>query len=417
MTTAEAQAELKRFSAPDPVRPVANPSNRRFRTWGGINEIEKTSDPETAYKAVEVACNNVLVSWTDAQAAILFGSRARGSHAADSDWDIAFITSTGDSMPKTVHQELNELKTSEKIHIHGLAISQNRFHENADSLGNVIASIAREGRLIAGHCEWPETESVLNMKPNEYENWRSGALEFITLAAVHLEKSIDNARRSGNGTAFKFFVKDSSDAAEYFAKIAFGKLASGTNEKFKYSHTVNTVVQDIEKIFEKSLKHFDQDSKKCFEKKAEWWLSDHGREFLGLLNKMNGHGHEDHLYGYEDSEPDVEVVTRAANRLVATISFAIREVEEVPGPAGLRQVAQKIADVHRPHLLESVNRLQKILQDIDLSDSTFSAAGPVLYKSVVVAANFGEEIAQGIALLANSLNAEPSFENRANSTR
>ena len=128
---------------------------------------------------------------------------------------------------------------------------------------------------------------------------------------------------------------------------------------------------------------------------------------------MNGHGREDHLYGYEFSPPNDEVITRAAKRLVATVEFAIREVDEFPGPAGLRQVAIKVTNVHRPQLLKSASGLRRILQDIDLSDSPFSAAGPVLSESVAVAADYGEEVAEAIEMLVTSLDAESDIEDRA----
>ena len=208
-------------------------------------------------------------------------------------------------------------------------------------------------------------------------------------------------------------MKETSNAAKRFVKIAFEKLASGTDEKFTYSHTVDTIVHDIDKIFEKDFEHLEKNLKNRFEEKARWWRSKHGREFCDMLFKMNGHGHGDHLYGYEVPAPNGEMIARAANRLIATICFAIREVDELPGPANLRPVALEVADVYRPYLHESANRLRQLLQELNPNDSTFSAAGPVLAKSARVAANFGEEIAQEIEKLANSYCAESASGDRA----
>ena len=406
MSTAEAQAELGRISATAPVPTVADPSNRRFPRRSSVSATAKASDHETDYKSVEVACKNALVSWPNAKAAILFGSRARGTHRADSDWDIAFITSTGESIPETVFRDLSELGTSKKIFIHGLSLSQIEYYENADSLGNVAASIAREGRLIAGRHKWPKTKKDLIMKPNEYEQWRSGAFEIIISGVGRLAKAIDNARRNDDFSALKFFVKESSDAAEYFAKIAFGKLASGTDTDIPRFHGIDQIVQKIDEIFE-------NDSNGCVEKNAEWWQSKQGREFYDLLSRMNGHGRGDHLYGYEFSPPNDEVITRAVERLIATAEFAIREVDEFPGPADLRPIAIKVTNVHRSDLLKSASGLRRTLQDIDLNDSPFSAAGPVLSESVAVAASFGKEIVQAIEMLVTSLDAEADTEDRA----
>ena len=92
---------------------------------------------EPAFTAIEKACKNVLVSWPNAKAAVLFGSRARGDHHEDSDWDIAFITNTEESLPCAALQDLGNLEPDAGIHIQAQAISQERFHDGADALGNI----------------------------------------------------------------------------------------------------------------------------------------------------------------------------------------------------------------------------------------------------------------------------------------
>ena len=83
--------------------------------------------------------------------------------------------------------------------------------------------------------------------------------------------------------------------------------------------------------------------------------------------------------------------------------FAIREVEEVPGPECLRQVAIEIAEPHRSKLLDLAKILRQILEDIDLNESTFSAAGPVLARSAKIAVGLGGTIAQAAEDLAYGL--------------
>ena len=45
------------------------------------------------------AAEETLRRWPAAQAAVLFGSRARGEHRPDSDWDIAIITARSGPRP------------------------------------------------------------------------------------------------------------------------------------------------------------------------------------------------------------------------------------------------------------------------------------------------------------------------------
>ncbi len=41
------------------------------------------------------ACRETLRQWPEARAALLFGSRARGTSRKDSDWDVAIVLSGG----------------------------------------------------------------------------------------------------------------------------------------------------------------------------------------------------------------------------------------------------------------------------------------------------------------------------------
>ena len=400
MLSTEAQAEFGQALFPDMGQSLRNSSNRRPRIQGIAEATAKTFVSDSACNIVKEKCQEALNLWPNAKAAILYGSRARGNHRTDSDWDIAFITRTKESLPSNVRQDLNELEASKKIIVHGQAIPQNEFYDNANSLGNVIASIAREGRLIAGQCNWPETESELVLKPDVYRHKRRMALRDISSAVNNFATGIVDARTSSDDSAFKNFAIDTSDAAECFAKIAFEKLASGTNKKHPYSHKVDEIVHEFDKI-----EHFG-------EEKAQWWLSDCSREFRDLLSEMNGYGRDDHQYGYQVSIPDDRMIARAANRLLATVDFAIREVEGFPGPAGLQQVAIEVADSHRSELLELADRLRQISHGLDLNDSTFSAAGSVLAKSAEAAVRYCEKIAQALEDLADSLSEEEDSEGR-----
>ena len=402
MSSTGTQAEFEQTSVPDTGRSLGISSDRRSRMLGVAETAESAFVPDSACNVVKEKCEDALSLWPNAKAAILYGSRARGDHRADSDWDIAFITSTKDSLPSEVLQDWNELGTSKEITIHGLAIPQSDFHDNANSLGDVVSSIAREGWLIAGHCKWPDAESKLIIKPEMYKELRAMALRNISVAVDGFVKGIINARTSSDQTAFKIFVKGTADAAEYFAKIAFEKIASGSSEKYPYSHKVDDIVKEIDN----KIEHFDQ-------KNAKWWLSARGKEFRGMLCEMNGHGREDHQYGYQILAPNYKVIARAAYRLLATVNFAIREAEELPGPGGLRQAAIEIAEPHRSELLELVNLLRQVLEDLDLNESTFSAAGPVIARSAMVAVNLGWKITQALEELADSLSEGESSQDRA----
>lgn len=401
MSTAKAQAEVRRILARGPILQTTESPNRRLRTWGDVEATANSIVPKSAFKAVEKACKDTLVSWPNAKAAVLFGSRARGDHRDDSDWDIAFITSTEEALPCAALQNLNNLESCKGIRVQAQAIPQDRFHENANALGNIAAPITREGRIIAGHCQWPNTESNPVLKSHEYINWRSSALTRVASAAVNLATAIDSVRAGNFRSRLGDFVADSSDAAERFAKIVFGRLASGTGAAIPRRHQINEIVTKLDRVLEHDLGPG-----------GKWWRSESGEEFRELLRMMNGHGEEDHQAGYA-AMPDADAIARAANRLMTTASFATREVEELPDLGGLRQAAMEVACDSWASILGSARRLRQTLHGVDLNDSLFSAASSKLAQSASAAVSFGEEIVQALEKLADNLYAEMTPEDRA----
>jgi len=395
MGATEVQAAFRSTSALDQDRSVADSSSGRFRARQAVEATAMAPAPEPARKAVVDFCKDALIKWPNAKAAILFGSRARGDHRDDSDWDLAFITDSEESLPSAVYQDLKELKTRESIFVQGLALSQERFCEGACSLGNIAAPIAREGQLIAGRCRWPKLESEPILKPDEYLDWRRGAMIRIAFASDNLAKAIDDARTANSRIELGEFVAASSDAAERFAKIAFGKLASGTGVDIPRVHQVNEIVKALDRVLERSVGP-----------NAAWWRSDRGRKVRDLLRMMNGHGHEDHQSGYPGSTINAEVIARAANRLVAAMSFAVLEVEELPDSEGLRQTAKEVSGSYWASMQESASRLRRVLQDIDPGNLTYASASSTFAESVSAAVSFGEEIAQALEKLAESLREE-----------
>ena len=392
MGAAEIQAAFGPTSALDRDRSVSDSANGQFRTGQAIEATAMALSAELACRAVAGFCKDALTKWPNAKAAILFGSRARGDHRDSSDWDIAFITDSEESLPTAVYRDLARLKTRESIVIQGLALSQARFYEDANSLGNIAAPIAREGQLIAGRCRWPKLENEPTLKPDEYLEWRSGAMIRIAFASDILAKAIDDARTRNARAELGEFVAASSDAAERFAKIAFGKLASGTGVDIPRGHQVNQIVKALDRVLEQNVGP-----------NAAWWRSDRGMKVRDLLRMMNGHGHEDHQSGYPGSTINAEVIARAANRLTATVSFAILEVEDLPDSENLRQTAKEVSGSYWTSMQESASRLRQVLQDIDPSNLTYASASSTFAESVSAAVSFGEEIAQALETLAESL--------------
>ena len=119
MGAAEVQAAFGPTSALDRDRSAADSANGQFRTGQAIETTATAPVPEPACKAVVDLCKDALTKWPNAKAAILFGSRARGDHRDDSDWDLAFITESEESLPNAVRRDLEGLRTRECIVVQG----------------------------------------------------------------------------------------------------------------------------------------------------------------------------------------------------------------------------------------------------------------------------------------------------------
>ena len=169
---------------------------------------------------IREAARATLAAWPEARAAVLFGSRARGDHRPDSDWDIAFITAAEgddilavpeglpvDSLPDTVQR---------------LTIPEALARRKAFAIGHVAHGIVRDGRLLAGVWRRPEPRDP-RLQSDEYGQLVLNALTFAAQAAKHLSDIGRSSEWEADATACNHFAGNSADAAEHLAKAMLGR--------------------------------------------------------------------------------------------------------------------------------------------------------------------------------------------------
>jgi predicted nucleotidyltransferase len=102
--------------------------------------------------AVEIAAVR-LAEATDAEAIILFGSRARGDNDGDSDWDLCVIlpdtVEWGRFTPVTLWPLVSDLG----IPIQVVPIRRSVFEAKKTGINNLSHDIARDGVVIHGQLE------------------------------------------------------------------------------------------------------------------------------------------------------------------------------------------------------------------------------------------------------------------------
>ncbi len=162
------------------------------------------------------ACAESLDAWPEARAALLFGSRARGDHRPDSDWDVLLVVDDdGIHLPQGLPVE-RLADTVNEVNV--VVRSERLLRERAGLVGSLDRCVARDGRLLAGAWNRPEPGREAQKDPQE---WRRG----MDASLSHVRKAFDchaEARsRTDWVTAFDAYgdlVQESADAAKRLAK-------------------------------------------------------------------------------------------------------------------------------------------------------------------------------------------------------
>ena len=125
------------------------------------------------------------------EAVLLFGSRARGDHTDESDYDIALVTNPGLKRPPETAMPLCDKDLEEKYETQLAFISAEAIARHANTAGALASRIAREGVLIAGHWTRPQCRdgSELDIDTEQALRWADWAAETGTWALHWLQIS------------------------------------------------------------------------------------------------------------------------------------------------------------------------------------------------------------------------------------
>ena len=154
---------------------------------------------------------------------MLFGSRARGDHHPDSDWDVAFILKDSPGSGRRVEAVPAGLPADAlPAEVQCLAIPEDLLCRKACSIGHVALGIARDGRTLAGTWTRPQARDA-SMQPDNYGN-------FILNAAFKMRDAAQNLSDIGETGSWEIdsnlrgqFLTHSADAGEDLAKAMLGR--------------------------------------------------------------------------------------------------------------------------------------------------------------------------------------------------
>ena len=249
---------------------------------------------------IRKATKDTLEAWPEARAAVLFGSRARGDHSPMSDWDIAFITGTGERTgPIPSGLPIGNLPCEVEF----LALPETVARRKALVIGHVARGIVRDGKLLAGSWNRPNSGGVPVMGSEEYAKLIKNSIWYVGSATTAMASIGEDGDWDADSTASIHFIADTADAAEHLAKAMLGRRGI----EYEWTHDLNRLADQA--------------------RRADF------TELAGKIRSMNGSTRQQHMAMYLDVDVDEEDCRHAVRRLHAVIGQLgeeIRSAREEP---------------------------------------------------------------------------------------
>ncbi|MXX91328.1 MAG: nucleotidyltransferase domain-containing protein [Boseongicola sp. SB0677_bin_26] len=276
-------------------------------------------DEDAALAEIQRAAQATLDAWPEARAAVLFGSRARGNHRPDSDWDVAFIVKGDGDWKGSVPDGVTFRHRDVRQYVNEIAISERLVERKALSIGHVGRGIATDGKILAGEWTRPKTEGKPFMETERYKQSLGTALDMVDATVEALAKL---GRRDSWELSLRKadrYVACTADAAEHLAKAIMGRLGLDAYP----SHEMDILSRQAREAGHETL----------------------ADEFL----RMNGATREDHVARYKGA--DAESLTHAMARLPVVLDLMRKELEGLPAdylePKEIASLVSGAVDVFR----------------------------------------------------------------------
>ncbi len=303
-----------------------------FRYRGVMQESAPATGPGDRAMLAEIraAASETLAVWPEARAALLFGSRARGDHRPDSDWDVAFVLSGPGDGVQALPEDLPIYRFPGAVQC--LAVPEELLRRKAGAIGHIARGIARDGRLLAGTCEgWrsPGTspgqasvDSAAGTPWIQQPFWETPHMQaeeygrFMRNAATYMAAAADSISRIGrmdwedDATACNHFAARSADAAEHLAKAMLGR----EGVEFKFTHNLSALARQA----------------------AHAGL----HELARTVGLMNGGSREDHKASY--APVDADSCAHAVRRMILMTGELAEELDRVCADPVLADAAARL---------------------------------------------------------------------------
>ncbi len=270
-------------------------------------------DDTVALARIRRAAQATLDAWPEARAAVLFGSRARGNHRPNSDWDVAFITFGDGERLGAVPDGLPLRDVHLDQYVNEVAIPERLVERKALCIGHVGRGIVTDGMILAGQWSRPKPEGTPFMETGKYDRSIGTSLDMVDAAVEALAKL---GRQEGWGQSLRKadrYVACTADAAEHLAKAVMGRHGLDA----RHSHDLHRLADQARNA---------------------------GHEALAEdLIRMNGATQADHKARYDGA--DASSLAHAIARLPVVLDLMRKELKGLPADyLGLQESAALASD-------------------------------------------------------------------------
>ena len=171
------------------------------------------------------ACRETLQLWPQARAAILFGSRARGTSHPDSDWDVAIVLEGNhpDRPSPACSISPHSKLPADLPRVDLWALSEEDLRRNAGTLGTLPYVVCRDGRVIAGNWNRPnplQPNQEPSMRPQNWATRMRQVLQKIDTSLIHITTIAETPLWADTDVHCAALLQTTADAAELLVKAA-----------------------------------------------------------------------------------------------------------------------------------------------------------------------------------------------------
>ena len=250
------------------------------------------------------ACREALAQWPQARAAVLFGSRARGTQHLDSDWDVAFVLEAGElHHPRPARSVFpHSGMPADLDHVDVWALSEDDLYRNARTLGTLPYVVCRDGRVLAGEWSAPDValmDEVAAMKPEDWASRMRQVVVQVSSAITPISFMAASGTWTGSGEDCTNLLRNTADAAELLVKAAMECCGVPADR----GHDIARLAADFVE-----------------QRPGESALAER-------MTALNGTTRRDHVAMYLFSPPGVADVQAALERLAGTLGLLASEIE------------------------------------------------------------------------------------------